>query len=94
MHEETLLRDLRRKLDQISRDEGVERITQVRIRVGALCHITPETLRSRWSALVAGSAASGATLKVEASADPHDPRAQDVILVDVAVTDAEPKRSA
>ncbi len=90
MHEETLLRDLRRKLDQISVDEGVERITRVRIRVGALCHITPDSLRNRWTALVANSAASGATLEVEASVDPHDPRAQDVILVDVAVADPEP----
>ena len=75
---------------EISVDEGVERITRVRIRVGALCHITPDSLRNRWTALVANSAASGATLEVEASVDPHDPRAQDVILVDVAVADPEP----
>jgi hydrogenase nickel incorporation protein HypA/HybF len=92
MHEEALLRDLRRKLEEISRNENVDRITRVRIRLGALCHVSPESLRGRWSLLVADSRAAGAALEVERAADPHDPRAQDVVLVEVGVAD-RPARS-
>ena len=87
MHEEALLRDLRRELDEIARREGVERITRVRLRVGALCHVSPETLRDRWAALVAGSPARDATLEIETSQDTRDLRAQDVVLADVVVAD-------
>jgi len=91
MHEEALLRDLRRKLDEIGRGEGVERITRVRLRVGALCHVSPETVRARWPALVASSCARDATLEIESSQDSDEPRAQDVVLTEVTVADSVPR---
>ncbi len=85
MHEEALLRDLRRELLEVARRERVDRITRVRLRVGALCHVSPETLRSRWRELVADTPARDAALEIESSPDPRDSRAQDVVLADVVV---------
>jgi len=86
MHEEALLRDLRRKLIEVAREAGAP-VRRVRIRVGALSHVTEESLRRRWSEVVDGTPARDARLEVELSRDPADPAAQGVYLVDLTVED-------
>jgi hydrogenase nickel incorporation protein HypA/HybF len=88
VHEEALLRDLRRKLDEIGRGDGIERITAVRLWIGALAHVPESTLRERWPATVAGTAAAGSRLEVERSDDLADPRALGIVLVGVDVAAA------
>ncbi len=73
-----------------SLDERVVRITRVRLRVGALCHVSPETLRSRWQELVADTPARDSALEIESAHDTHDVRAQDVVLADVVVEEPGP----
>jgi hydrogenase nickel incorporation protein HypA/HybF len=87
VHEASLLRDLRRKLDELGRGDGIERIIRVRLKVGALSHVSPELLRERWRELVAGSPAGDAALEIESSADPAAPGAQDIVLTEVVVTE-------
>ena len=87
MHEEALLRDLRRRLEELARAENPERITRVSLWVGALAHTSEETLRSRWPATVEGTAAEGSRLDIELSPDVHDPRAGGIVLVRVDVSD-------
>jgi hydrogenase nickel incorporation protein HypA/HybF len=89
MHEEALLRDLRRKLAELSRKEGGVPIRRVRLWVGALAHTTPDGLRGRWSEVVRGTPAEGAELEIDVSEDPSDPAAQGIRLVEVGV-DAGP----
>ncbi len=94
MHEETLLRDLRRKLVELSQREGNVTIRRVRLWVGALAHTSPEALRHRWGDVVAGTLAQGATLELDVSDDSSDPAAQGIRLVDVVVEEgvgASPK---
>ena len=83
MHEEALLRDLRRALDDVAARHGVSRLTAVSLWVGAFSHVTEAFLRARWPEAVRGSAAEGARLSVERSDDPADPRADRVVLRDV-----------
>ena len=85
MHEEALLRDLRRKLRELARSEGNLPIRRVRLSVGALSHITPEALRNRWSEVVAGTPAEGSALEVYVAEDPSDPTAQGIRLVEIGV---------
>ncbi len=80
MHEEALLRDLVRKVEEVARAHRVERVERVRLWVGALSHLTEGTLRARWSMATIGSVAEGSGLEVESSLDVHDPRAQGVVL--------------
>ncbi|MCI4325057.1 MAG: hydrogenase maturation nickel metallochaperone HypA [Thermoplasmata archaeon] len=85
MHEEAMLRDLRRKLVEVGRTESVDRFSVVRLWVGALAHTSETTLRDRWPTTVAGTPAEGSRLDVERSDDVHDPRAGGIVLVRVEV---------
>lgn len=87
MHEEALLRDLRRKIEELARAEGAERITRVVLWIGALAHVTELTLRRRWADTMRGTAAEGARLVVESSRDVADPRAQGIVLLQIAVAE-------
>jgi Zn finger protein HypA/HybF involved in hydrogenase expression len=89
MHEEALLRDLRRKLIELGRKEGDLPIRRVRLWVGALAHTTPVALRSRWPEVVLGTAAERAALEIDVSEDPSDPAAQGIRLVEIAVDAAD-----
>jgi Zn finger protein HypA/HybF involved in hydrogenase expression len=91
VHEEALLRDLRRKLEEIGRAEGGGPIRQVRIRLGPLAHVTPETLRSRWGDVVGGTPAAAAQLVLESPTDLTSTDASQVELVDVVVDDPPPR---
>ena len=85
MHEEAMLRDLRRKIVQVGEQEGGHRILRVSLWVGALAHVDEAQLRSRWPQTVEGTLAEGARLTVSTSPDATDPRAQGIVLTDVAV---------
>jgi hydrogenase nickel incorporation protein HypA/HybF len=85
MHEEALLRDLRRKLTEVAHAEGGVPIRRVHLWIGALAHVTPEALRLRWPEVVAGTPAVGAELAIDVSADSSDPAAQGIRLTEVVV---------
>jgi len=87
MHEERLLRDLRREISAIARKERAARIVRVDVRLGALSHFTPAEFRAAWPRAVEGTAARDATLTVEQASDPTAPDAQGVLLVRVVVDD-------
>ena len=88
MHEEALFRDLRRKLEELGREHRGERITRVRIWVGALSHVSAPMIQDRWPGIVADTPARSACLEVEVSTDPHDPRAEGIVLADIDLVEA------
>ena len=85
MHEEALLRDLRRQLVMLAEREHAARISRAEVWLGALSDVREEQLRSAWPLLVAGTPAEGATLDVRTSEESSDPRAQSVILRSISV---------
>jgi hydrogenase nickel incorporation protein HypA/HybF len=87
MHEEALLRDLRRKLDGLMPPRGPGRIVRVDVRLGALSHLTDSNFRALWPRVVEGTAARNARLTVEVSSDPAAAEAQGVVLLRVVVDD-------
>lgn len=86
MHEFSLMADLMRKIEQVAADNGAERVTRVRVWLGALSHITPEHFREHFEDGTRGTVAEGAELEVETSDDEADPEAQQIVLrsLDVA----------
>ena len=90
MHEEHLLRDLVEKVNEIARASPDATVLRARIWIGALSHLREEVLRDRWPQAAAGTPASEVELVVEASRDPSDPRAQQVVLTSVDLRDAMP----
>lgn len=88
MHEFSLLKDLIRKIEQVARDHHVERVASVKVRIGALAHISGEHFRGHFEHAALGTSAEGARLDIEISTDETHPHAHDIMLVSVEV--AEP----
>lgn len=86
MHEFSLMADLLRKIEQLAKDARADKVTGVKVKLGALSHITPDHFREHFEAAIVGTIAEGATLDVEQSDDQGDPNAQDILLksVDIA----------
>jgi hydrogenase nickel incorporation protein HypA/HybF len=85
MHEMTLMNDLVGRIEALARERGALRVSAVRVRLGALSHISPEHFREHFDARCRGTVAEGARLVVDRGVDPRDPRAQDVVLDSVDV---------
>jgi len=76
MHELSLIIDLMRKIDVIAREQGARRVVGVKVRLGALSHISPAHLREHFEAAATGTIAEAATLDIEALRGERDPYAQ------------------
>ena len=86
MHEFSLMADLLRKIEQLAKDAKTDKVRGVKVKLGALSHITPDHFREHFEAAIVGTIAEGATLDIEQSDDQGDPNAQDILLesVDIA----------
>lgn len=86
MHEFSLMADLLRKIDQLAKDAGADKVTAVKVKLGALSHITPDHFCEHFEQAIVGTVAEGARLEVEQSEDEQAPNAQDILLesVDIA----------
>jgi hydrogenase nickel incorporation protein HypA/HybF len=80
MHEKHLTADLVRKLEAVVADEGGDRVSLIRVRLGALSHFTPEHFRKHFEEAAAGTLAEGAEVLAELDTDPTAPGAQGVLL--------------
>ena len=80
MHEKHLTEDLVRKLEVVAADEGGDRVSLIRVRLGALSHFTPGHFREHFEEAAAGTLAEGAEVHAELDTDPTAPGAQGVLL--------------
>lgn len=85
MHEMSLMADLMRKAEDVVRRESGERATLVRVRLGAMAHMSPDHLRGHFEDFSRGSLLENAELEIEQSDDTGDPNAQHVLLLSVDV---------
>ena len=90
MHEEALLQDLVRKVDEVARAQGARRVTRIVFRVGALSHLDADALTARWPMAARGTPSETARLEIHRSTDLDDPHATAVEVVSVSV-DADPE---
>jgi hydrogenase nickel incorporation protein HypA/HybF len=59
----------------------------VKVKLGALAHISAEHFREHFQQAARGTAAEGARLDIDVSTDESDPCAQDILLKSVDVED-------
>jgi len=85
MHEMSLINNLLHKIESIAKEQKADHITSVRVRLGALSHISADHFKGHFIDGVKGTIAEGALLNIEVSDDLHDPQAQDIMLLSVAV---------
>jgi hydrogenase nickel incorporation protein HypA/HybF len=80
MHEAGLVKDLIRKVDAMVVSQGGKRAKTVKVRIGALSHLSGEHLRGHFEAAAQQTHAAGANLEWEMVEDLSDPHAQDIML--------------
>lgn len=87
MHESSLITALMKKIDAIAREHNGQRIVSVRVKLGALSHISASHFREHFDHAAKGTRAEPARLIVEELTDVHDPLAQEIILDSVELED-------
>jgi hydrogenase nickel incorporation protein HypA/HybF len=85
MHEHAIMNDLLRKIDEVARSEGARRVTQLKVRLGALAHMTPEHFLVHFEDAARGTVAEGAQVHVEQGVDIYSRDALDVLLESIDV---------
>ena len=86
MHETSLMADLLRKIEQLAKEAGADKVIAVKVKLGALSHISPDHFREHFEQAIIGTVAEDAQLNVEQCEDKHAPNALDILLesVDIA----------
>ncbi|MZH03305.1 MAG: hydrogenase maturation nickel metallochaperone HypA [Nitrospinae bacterium] len=87
MHEQSLMADLMRKIITIGQEQPGSVIVRVKVRLGALSHISADHFREHFVQAAKGSCAEQAQLDIEVSRDLNDPKAQEIILDSIDVED-------
>jgi hydrogenase nickel incorporation protein HypA/HybF len=83
MHDRALMNDLIKQLGRLAREGEARRVVAMRVRLGALSHLTPEHFREHFEEAARGGPAEGATIDIVTSTDIADPGAQGVVLESV-----------
>ena len=84
-HELSLISGLLRHIEAVSAEQRGARVLAVRVRLGALAHISPEHFRGHFEAAARGTAAEAAELHIETATDITADDAMDIVLVSVDV---------
>jgi hydrogenase nickel incorporation protein HypA/HybF len=85
VHEKALMDDLMRTIESQARTEGALRVTRIRVRLGALSHLTPAHFREHFADASRGTLAEGADVETELRTDPTEAEAQGVVLESIDV---------
>jgi hydrogenase nickel incorporation protein HypA/HybF len=85
VHEQALMRDLMQKITAEARAEGAAHVTRIRVRLGALSHLTQEHFREHFEDASRGTVAEGAAVEAELGIDPTEPHAQGVVLESIEI---------
>jgi hydrogenase nickel incorporation protein HypA/HybF len=76
----SIIQSLMRQLQNLAQIHGAERITAVKVKVGALTHCSREHFLEHFAQAAQGTSAEGARVEVEMSTDEWDPHAQNIVL--------------
>jgi len=85
MHEQALMKDVVREIEEVARAGDAVRVTRVGVRLGALSHFTAEHFREHFVDASRNTIAEGAEVDAVVEEDIADPRARDVVLESIEV---------
>ena len=86
MHEASLMRDLIAKVLEIAAQQEAKRILHIRVRLGALSHMSPGHFQEHFDQASSGTIAEGARVEAIEETDIHSPAAADVVLESIEVS--------
>jgi hydrogenase nickel incorporation protein HypA/HybF len=87
MHKLSLMKDLIRKIETVARAQAAGKVVAIRVKLGALCHISPSHFMEHFIESSAGTVADGAKIEIDVMDDITHPQAQDVLLDSVMLED-------
>jgi len=87
MHEHSLISGLIRQVEEIARQQRATKVTGIRVKIGALAHMSPRHLLEHFVDAARGTSVEGAKLESELLTDCQDPRAQEIVLESIEVED-------
>ena len=85
MHEQVLMNDVMREIEEVARAGGAVRVTRIGVRLGALSHFSAEHFREHFVDVSRNTIAEGAEVDAVMEDDIADPRARDVVLESIEV---------
>ena len=89
MHEFSLIANLLKKIETISAENDNGRILSIKVKLGALSHISADHFREHFSQATENTPIQGAKLDIEVLTDETDAQAQEIILDSVEVEDKD-----
>ncbi len=90
MHEQALIKDVMREIEEVALGGGATCVTRVTVRLGSLSHFTPGHFREHFVDAARGTIAEGAVVDAILDEDITDPRARDVVVESVEIEVPEP----
>ncbi|MDX1386426.1 MAG: hydrogenase maturation nickel metallochaperone HypA [bacterium] len=85
MHEASLMKNLMAQIQRIARDQGAKRIVGIKVKLGALSHMSPEHFQEHFDQISPGTLAEGAVIEAMQLTDLQDPHAQDILIESIEV---------
>ncbi|MGB2867586.1 MAG: hydrogenase maturation nickel metallochaperone HypA [Bacteroidota bacterium] len=85
MHEFSLIANLMKKIDEVAAAQHAKRIAGVKVRLGAMSHISASHFREHFEQAALGTLAEGARLDIVTSTDYTEPEAQSILLESVEI---------
>ncbi len=85
MHEASLINDLIKKINTVVMEQGGKKAVTIKVRLGALSHISGEHLREHFQVASQHTTLEGACLECKISEDLNDPLAEEILLESVEV---------
>jgi len=85
VHERKLMEDLMQKIESEAAAAGAQRVTRIRVRLGALSHFTEAHFCEHFADASVGTVAQGAEVDAELRTDPTELEAQGVVLESIDV---------
>ncbi|MCP5468792.1 MAG: hydrogenase maturation nickel metallochaperone HypA [Deltaproteobacteria bacterium] len=80
MHEAHLMKDLINKIISISKENASCKVTKIKVKLGALSHMTPEHFKEHFDQVAVGTCAQDAVIEAQQAQDIHDANAQGILL--------------
>lgn len=85
MHEQSLMNSLMRQIGTVAAKENATRVISVKVRLGALSHMSSDHFREHFDEAARGGIAEKANLEIELSSDESDPNAMEIMIESVEV---------
>lgn len=85
MHEFSLMRGLMKQITDVAQQNNAQRVVGIRIKIGALAHISADHFREHFEEAAAGTVAFGAKLQIDMDGDVKSPFAHDIVIDSVDI---------